>query len=897
MTAPAPTFSQIKAQVAAIRKKLPEARVIGIRAPGRWTGERVKREGTETYVIEQCDSPLALRIALREDGGPSATKVLITSLDDKELSDDILVRLAKRQLFPIDSWQIVKSLFQAHAIDPRLTRHRWIADYLMEFIPEGGYPTVSGGFLDAETVWPILLGRIIGLANDRPDLLAILRWSIDETAVARFRAASKDFRETAVTWLSETAGTTARAVFQCIEANPRADALPIGLAAGVVFNAQAKGKLDKAAGKMEERFLGRSTPDEGTIERWGAVAAEVIRLQITDQRLKGSLLQRADEILQELGAERFAQLSSTSPLGFAQRLERFGKGLSCILDGKAGGSLEELKAARVEIGDHELAARERRRLERVDMAIRLVRWLGQPEKPPRVEPRSLVEAADYQLAEGGFVDWARLMLRTGDPVRELSEAYAKLFARVTAVREARSREFAELLRTWTDSHSAQPGLIPVERFLEEVVAPLASQNPVLLIVIDGMSVAVCRELLPDLLGQDWIPLNRGGRESMLSAGLATIPSVTEVSRTSLLCGQLRQGASADERTGFSEHHSLQTHSKSGYPPIIFHKSALHDEGDAVLAGEVREEIASPNRRIVGVVINAVDDQLLKGEQLDTRWSRDAIPVLPALLHEAKLSRRLVVITSDHGHVLDSNSVCKPSEGGERWRIAVDDEPGEGELRLRGPRVVIPESKTVIVPWSERIRYGIKKNGYHGGVSPQEMVTPIAVLSPSDTFPEGWIAVPVDVPPWWEEPVAGHPVSAAAPSRTKPARPLQTKLLFNMDEESGQATKPEAVATIEAGWVGDLFRSPIFEQQKKLAGRSVPSDDILRAVLTALDQRGGRMTSAALSRSVNYPPMRLRGLLAVMQRVLNIDGFAVLTRDDASDTVDLNLELLKHQFDV
>ncbi len=32
MTATGPTFSQIKAQAAAIRRKLPEARVIGIRA-------------------------------------------------------------------------------------------------------------------------------------------------------------------------------------------------------------------------------------------------------------------------------------------------------------------------------------------------------------------------------------------------------------------------------------------------------------------------------------------------------------------------------------------------------------------------------------------------------------------------------------------------------------------------------------------------------------------------------------------------------------------------------------------------------------------------------------------------------------------------------------------------
>ena len=148
--------------------------MIGIRAPGRWTGERVRRHGDDTYVIEQCDSPLALHIALRADDGPATTKVLIANLDEKQLSDDILVRLAKRQLFPIDSWQIVKSLFQAHAIDPRLTRHRWIADDLMDVVPEGGYPAVSGGFLDAETVWPILLGRVIGLANNRPDLAAIL---------------------------------------------------------------------------------------------------------------------------------------------------------------------------------------------------------------------------------------------------------------------------------------------------------------------------------------------------------------------------------------------------------------------------------------------------------------------------------------------------------------------------------------------------------------------------------------------------------------------------------------------------------------------------------------------------------------------------------------------------
>ena len=59
--------------------------------------------------------------------------------------------------------------------------------------------------------------------------------------------------------------------------------------------------------------------------------------------------------------------------------------------------------------------------------------------------------------------------------------------------------------------------------------------------------------------------------------------------------------------------------------------------------------------------------------------------------------------------------------------------------------------------------------------------------------------------------------------------------------------------VETGLVATLFRSPIFEQQKKLAGRSVPSDEILRSVLSALDQRGGRMTSAAIARYGELPP--------------------------------------------
>lgn len=103
MSTAAPTFSQIKAQVAAIRQKSPDARVIGIRAQGRWTGDRQKQDGAETYLIEQCDSPLAMRIALGEANDAWTIKVLITSLDETNLGEDVLLRLAKRKLHSLDS--------------------------------------------------------------------------------------------------------------------------------------------------------------------------------------------------------------------------------------------------------------------------------------------------------------------------------------------------------------------------------------------------------------------------------------------------------------------------------------------------------------------------------------------------------------------------------------------------------------------------------------------------------------------------------------------------------------------------------------------------------------------------------------------------------------------------
>ena len=893
----APTFSQIKAQVAAIRQKVPQARVIGIRAAGQWTGERLKQDGHETFRIEQCDSPLQMRLVL-QDHHDSVVTILITGMEERELGDDILVRLARRRLFPLDSWQIVKLLFQARAIDPRVTRQNWMAESLLDAIPVDGFPPAPGGFLDAETVWPILLGRHMGFASDRPDVLALLKWSLNAESVVQFQTTPALFRQAAIEWLTQQAGPAAEAVLHCVVSNPRPDALAIGLAVGVVFHRAAAGQLDKAAGKLEERYLGGQTFDAGILDRWHAAATEVVRLQLTDVQLKSRQLQRADDILREVQAETYAALSHTSPLGFTQCLARFGALLSEAALRGAPATLALLTAARQELLQHDHAQREQRRLERIDMALRLVHWLRRADAVTTTSSASLAAAAADHLAEGSYVDWARLVLCGGDPVRDLSEAYARLFKKVTAIREQQAQRFAELLRDWTIAGSVGDGVLPVERILDEVVVPLAAQAPVLVVVLDGMSAAVCRELVADLTRQEWIALCEQGREAN-RPGLAAMPSITEVSRASLLCGQLCQGNATVEKNGFAAHPGLRAHCRSGAAPLLFHKASLQEADDASLATEVREAIAALQRRVIGVVVNAVDDYLLKSEQIDTRWSRDAIKVLPALLHEAKSARRLVILLADHGHVVEHQTQGRPHEGGERWRID-DGTPAADELRMVGSRVVIPDTQRLIAPWTEQVRYGGKKNGYHGGISPQEMVIPITVLCASDTVPAGWQEASMTAPAWWDEPFLEQHPGTEAPLPLTSVTPQGLGPLFDYIQ-AARAVQPAAAAgtpeeSIPA-WIPALLASPIFAEQKRLAGRAVPADEIISTLLTALERRGGTLTFTALARALEYPALRLRGLLAVMQRVLNIDGYAVLTRDEASDTIALQRDLLCQQFDL
>ena len=897
MTTAGPTIGVIQAQILAIRDKEPTAKVFGILASERWTGPTIQDTGSGRVAVYQCDSPLEMRLALQQNHDDVSATVLITPLQETEVSDDIRVRLAKRKLHPLKSWEIVRSLFKAKHLDPRITPYLFLADMLLEHM--GVFPPVVGGVLDAETVWGVLLPERFGLASGHPDLISLLQGTAERDLAGRWKACTPEFRKAATAWIGETAGDAAGAILGCIEGEHGSKALSIGLAMGVVYHDQVSHELDKAAGRLEAYVSTTNLPVE-VARRWRDAAGDAAA-QLPKATLR-HCVDEAETILTAIGAIDHAWRSDQLDSGFEQRLSRFGRALAAHVDARATGVSEELLNLRESILQHRLGRVKDRRMERVEMAFRLARWLAdQNAGEGQDRPTGLAALARQYASDGGFVDWARRVLRGGEANKDLATAFVRLVDRVTELRENENQRFGQAVVDERAMGNADAGLIPVEEVLDRVVAKAAGISPVLVLVADGMSWAVFRELVADITTRDWIELGFGAEPQRL-AGLAALPSVTEVCRTSLLCGSLRRGAANDEAKGFASHPALVAAGQADREPRLFHKAALEGDDDSSLAGDIRKALADRKQRVVGIVINAIDDHLDKGDQIDAVWRIEHIRVLEPILSEAALAGRLVILLSDHGHVLDRQTEGREATDGLRWRRPPGSPgtPGgsvsKGEFEVASPRVVMPDGGRVVVPWSERLRYGPKKNGYHGGVTPQEMLIPISRLWPERDAPRGMAELPPAPLSWWTEPTRDKPLAThSAP----PAVALQPRTPAKATPPTLFDQPPVVTPLLsqEDQWISKLLASEIFAGQKRLAARVRVDEQSVQRLLTALASRGGSMTIPALAGAIAVPEHRLPGLLAIMQRLLNVEGYAILDRQDASNTVVLNVALAKKQFEL
>ena len=906
-----PSLAQILAQVKSIRDRYPDARAIGIGLPAldeAIPAPPALRIGAEELPVVRSSSVLALRERLVDLPAAGPPLVVLTDLPSTELGDDLRARLARRKLFSIEAWQLVKERFKAHYVDPRLVeRHEWAARALLDAEPEAGYPPVPSGFLDAETAWRRLFEALTGIPRGERDPEALLAWTLDGEPVQRLAALPEAVRTGLAVAAEDSAGRAARAILECAGRLGRRT-VSVGLVARVLFDTDGKGneRAAKARGKLEA-LLDLHDLDPGLARGWTAAAERLVRRRLSrpaepgepgSQGVVEAVLADADDLLQTLGAEALAGRSAILRASIEQRLADLARELLTFVEGEARELPDTLRNAAVRVLDHALSADAPHRTAGVEMALRLSGWLATRRRGDAGSRRPFGVVARGYGREGGFVDRARARLWDGDPSPVVAEAYAALAEQADEARQQENREFGRLLADWPGSGPHEQSLLGVEAVLARCIAPLARVQPVLVLVVDAMSMAVFRELEHDLVWRGWVELvAEDTRERPVV--VAALPTVTEVSRTSLLCGAITSGNASKEKDGFSRHDGLRSACASGAPPVLFHKGDLRETGAAGVSPRVAAAIADPDHRVVGVVINAVDDHLAKGDQVRVPWTARHIRPLEELLETCRSCGRAVVLVSDHGHVLERGTALRDiTDGAERWRPA-NGAPADDEVLLQGPRVVA-EGGRLLAPWSERVRFGMKKNGYHGGASPQEVVLPLCVFALPETTAQlaGWREAAPEMPAWWRwRDEADRAEASACP---KPAEERRAPAPTGCPPRRGETGDlfaglvPEAPRPTET-WIDRLFETDLFAEQRKQAARTALPEERIRAILTALDARGGKLTGPALAESLGVPLFRLGGIVSALRRVLNVDGYAVLSVDETSETIELNRDLLDTQF--
>lgn len=873
-----PSTSQIEAQLEAMLAKSPDERVLGMRSPRPHAWPETVQARGKPFRLVWCETGLELReqLASLEDD-PEARVIILTPIEESSLGSDVLARLPRARLFQSSRWDSVRAAFSARSVDPRLRGHEWLVDLLLERVPPGGYPPAPGGVLDLDTAWRMAMALFMGLPDGQADASDLLIWTMGDGNLERLAALPVAARERIGARLTQIGGPAVALIVGAIASGRGSDAMALGLVCTVLFSGDAQDDvLREAAIRLEPYFGGQPISADA-----GSALADAAR-RAADRPL-GSVVrnqhERAVALVAEVRADERVACSRVLAAGFEARLRG---AAAALVAAAASGSEKDLERAAALVKAalaHDRASEQPQRTERLQMAVRLCRWIGTRRKPAG----DFVSAAHLYATDGGYADLCRQALRGEDPVPEVASAYARLRELAMVRREQDNEVFATLLRDWNASGSDGEGVLQIERVLEAIVAPLLHEAPVVLLVLDGLSFATARAICADLSRQGWHELTPRG-SSAPPAVIAALPTVTEFSRTSLLTGRLTRGNAGTEKAGFAAHPLLRAKSQAGKPPILFHKADIGAGPE--LSQVVRNALADRSQKLVGVVHNAIDAQLSGSDQLDFVWSADILRQVSSLLRVARDAGRVVVMTGDHGHVLEECTTQATAAGGDRWRA-----PGavkNGEIEMRGGRVWSDGvADAVIMAWSEHIRYSSRRNGYHGGVSPQEVVVPLAVLVAAET-PGDWAEAPPAEPAWWrDEPLPIQPRTAYEPPRL-PQRPdVRQPELFEV------ALPPTSRKT----WIERLISSQTYAAQRRLVSRGAPTDDAVKNMLLALESRGGRLARGGLAQALGMPAFRVGGLVNAARRVLNVDQAQVLTLEPSSDEVILDARLLRLQFEL
>ena len=551
-----------------------------------------------------------------------------------------------------------------------------------------------------------------------------------------------------------------------------------------------------------------------------------------------------------------------------------------------------------------------RHVERAWMAVRLLAWLAaRPDQRPQgAAPHDAVETlGEWYAEEGGYVDWARRSAR-GTASSAFGRGVQAVVESADRVRRELDRRFAHALVDWYAAGQPAHSVVPIDKAIERVAARFLEEGTdrrLLVLLMDGMAWAQAVELLDSLSQRAWGPLawhaKKAGRigNGYYPVVLAAAPSVTEISRSAFFAGKtMAPGRSEDtqkDRERFRENKVIGKFFSGTEVPTLLLRSESQTRSGAA-SEEALRLVEDPDRRIVAIVVNAIDDALKGNPATRHPWGVDNIASLGDLLEKARSTGRAVLLASDHGHVPADLMEYKGAvaNGGARWRpLTADTEPvHDFEVAFPAGRAWAPKGAYgVALMADDGGRWGGSTHaGEHGGATLAEIVAPCVLVGAEDLqgpLPDEALGIRAPyVPTWWHLAV---PLPSPVADEAKAMKPAQLAL---PSVTPPPAAPPPAKRPSRPPMSG-------FSKSKVLEARAADAafrKEVVRAVDFLL-VRNGVATSGAFATEMGVLQRRVGGLVAKMQETLNVDGYEVLRYDAVAQHVALDVGKLRLLFEV
>jgi len=882
---------QIRAYAGRYRDRMPEKGIaVALLTPGpadHWPSE-IQVSGGAVFPVHWCPTPLAMRMRLRELEAAGRCGILLTSLDS--VDGDIGARLVHARILAAGPQDRLKQGWSARELDPRLFRGRyaWLPELMLRVVPQDQRQPAPGAFLTLDHALQQTVPRCLGLDTARPGLPDLLAWlaSVDLATVKQgFEPAEwiglRDH-------LARSAGPAGVPVWDLADPEDgRSDGarpLSLGLVLGLPGSADDPLPASFAGGLRA--LLGVDLPTD-LRQAWAGAADPAMDHRALSAAARDRVLSLADQFVGRLGLESQVARSVWLRASLTARLAAFARSLEQAV------RAEDLPPMRPDLDA--LAAHRLTQGPLAELARMLARvaWRLSDPLPEVTTPAELAKNYARDLS---YLDSALAYLADhGGDVAELAPIAEDLAGRGAAylqTLEVRARPvLAKLSQPWPQG----PDLVGVEDVLSQVVLPLIDRKlNVLLLVMDGLSLPILHRLGEPTGWRTYVPEATGHR--MTAA--AVLPTVTTVSRTSLLSGALAEGGQREEQTGLE---------KKCRKSRLFHKADLEGQFQVV-----QQAIAQTNQHsLVAVVHNAVDDELDGSSQLRRCWKWDEFADLPEILEAAAEAGRVLVVVSDHGHVTAARTaVPRPEHGltSARSRLGSSAHLAE-ELVVQGARV-LPEGQAVVLT-DRGVRYGQGSPACHGGLSLPEIFVPVEMMVPKlfDQVEEfklpGWKSAPPLEPDWWHlQPKVAAPGSPAGAARDRPQAPPrkprrsteQQLSLLDLAErnQSGQpgAKEPQVSNDLAKKVVG----SAVMQEQRAFF-RQAPDPAQVERFLAALIRAGGCLSVLDVARGLEIDEARALRFASAVINLFTRDGEASVTFERRARLVRANIDMLARQFEV